>query len=103
VTPDRWQRLKSLFDRALEKPADARDAFLQPGERESQRHPGFYAGSDSPQGSALLYVDLKGSARALWQYKGGQAGVWSVPSPDGRYLAIGHTVRNSNVWVIKGF
>jgi len=64
---------------------------------------GFYAGSDSPKGSALLYVDLKGSARVLWQYKGSQAGVWSVPSPDGRYLAIGHTVRNSNVWVINGF
>ena len=29
MTPDRWQRLKSLFDRALEKPADARDGFLQ--------------------------------------------------------------------------
>ena len=32
---------------------------------------GLYCGSVSPQGSTLLYVDLKGNARVLWQYKGG--------------------------------
>ena len=32
---------------------------------------GFYCGSVSPQGSTLLYVDLKGNVRVLWQYKGG--------------------------------
>jgi len=29
VNPDRWQRVKSLFERALDQPAAARDAFLQ--------------------------------------------------------------------------
>ena len=32
---------------------------------------GLYCGSVSPQGRTLLYVDLKGNARVLWQYKGG--------------------------------
>jgi len=65
---------------------------------------GFYCGSGSPQGSTLLYVDLKGNARVLWQYKGGIVGqIWGHPSPDGRYLAIEGAVINSNVWMLEGF
>ena len=64
---------------------------------------GFYVGSVSPQGSTLLYVDLKGNARVLWQYKAGNAGIWGLPSPDGRYLAIMGDVINSNVWMVEGF
>jgi hypothetical protein len=30
---------------------------------------GLYSGSSSAQGETLLYVDLKGKARALWQNK----------------------------------
>ena len=63
---------------------------------------GLYCGSVSPQGSTLLYVDLKGNARVLWQYKG-RGEIWGVPSPDGRYLAIRGSVLNSNVWMIEGF
>jgi eukaryotic-like serine/threonine-protein kinase len=61
---------------------------------------GFYCGSDSPQGTTLLYVDLKGNARVLWK-RGGA--VWAVPSPDGRYLAIRVDLANSNVWSLGGF
>jgi Tol biopolymer transport system component len=65
---------------------------------------GYYCGSVSPQGNTLLYVDLKGSARVLWQNKGGFGGqIWGVLSPDGRYLAIEGAVTNSNVWMIEGF
>jgi Tol biopolymer transport system component len=63
----------------------------------------FYCGSVSPQGSTLLYVDLKGNAQVLWQYKGGSDVMWGHPSPDGRYLAIPGAVRNSNVWMVEGF
>jgi len=69
---------------------------------------GFYCGTVSPQSRTLLYVDLKGNARALWQFK--ETGsriwgsrIWGVPSPDGRYLAILGTVTNSNVWTLEGF
>jgi hypothetical protein len=65
---------------------------------------GFYCGSKSPLGNTLLYVDLEGNARALWQQKGGVGmQVWGVPSPDGRYLAMGVETTNSNVWMLEGF
>jgi eukaryotic-like serine/threonine-protein kinase len=64
---------------------------------------GLYCGSVSPQDATLVYVDLKGNARVLWQYKAGGGDIWSVPSPDGRYLAIMGRVVNSNVWMLEGF
>lgn len=64
---------------------------------------GLYCGSISPQGATLLYVDLKGNARVLWQYKAVVGVVWGVPSPDGRYLAIRSDIINSNVWMVEGF
>ena len=64
---------------------------------------GLYCGSVSPQSHTLLYVDLKGNARVLWQFKGQARSIWGVPSPDGRYLAIPSSVTNSNVWMLAGF
>ena len=63
---------------------------------------GFYCGSASSQGMALLYVDLKGNARVLSLYKWTPSLV-GIPSPDGRYLAIGRSITDSSGWVIKGF
>ncbi len=63
---------------------------------------GLYAGSVSPQATTLLYVDLKGNARVLWQYRGAGA-IWGIPSPDGRYLAIEGRVFNSSAWMLEGF
>jgi len=63
---------------------------------------GFYAGSLSPEPSALLYVDLKGNARVLWRNSAMQI-LWGMPSPDGRYLAIEGGVYNRNVWMLEGF
>jgi hypothetical protein len=39
----------------------------------------------------------------LWQYKGGGDYILGVPSPDGRYIAIGVEVTNSNVRMVEGF
>jgi DNA-binding winged helix-turn-helix (wHTH) protein/Tol biopolymer transport system component len=64
---------------------------------------GLYCGSVSPQGSTLLYVDLNGNARVLWQYKGVGGSIWGVPSPDGRYIALVGDVINSNVWMVQDF
>ena len=63
---------------------------------------GMYCGSVSVRGSTLLYVDLEGNARVLWQ-SSGRVSIWGIPSPDGRYLAIRGDVRNSNVWMLEGF
>ena len=51
---------------------------------------GFYCSSVSPQVNTLLYVDLKGNARVLWQYKAAVSGgsFFGIPSPDGHFLAI---------------
>lgn len=66
---------------------------------------GLYVGSTSSQGGTLLHVDLKGAARILWRSR--EAGVdtflAALPSPDGRYLALGGAVRDSNVWMVEGF
>ena len=63
---------------------------------------GLHCVSHSPQGNTFLYVDLRGNEHVLWQSKG--RGVnWSVPSPDGRYLAIRVGVVNINVWMVEGF
>ncbi len=66
---------------------------------------GLYVSSVSPQNRTLLYVDLKGNARVLWQLKGsgGLDNFWGIPSPDGRYLAIAGSAIDSNVWMLEGF
>jgi Tol biopolymer transport system component len=63
---------------------------------------GLFCGSFSPRADTVMYVDLEGNARVLWQNIGGFA-TWGLPSPDGRYLAIRSDVRNSNVWMLEGF
>ena len=64
---------------------------------------GLYFGSVSPQRLTLLYSDLKGNAKVLWQYKGSSGVICGLPSPDGRNLAIDLRVDNSNVWMLEGF
>jgi eukaryotic-like serine/threonine-protein kinase len=64
---------------------------------------GLYVGSALPQASTLLYVDLTGNARVLWQRKGGFKHIWGKASRDGRYLAILGGASNSNVWMLEGF
>jgi len=43
---------------------------------------GLYCGSFP---DTVLYLDLKGNARVLWQGKGRRGNVWGIPSRDGRY------------------
>jgi WD40 repeat protein len=65
---------------------------------------GLYVGSTSSQGATLLYVDLKGTAHVLWHRDAGVGtDLAALASPDGRYLALGGAVRNTNVWIVEGF
>ncbi len=53
---------------------------------------GLYCGSVSPQGGTLLYVDLKGNARMLWQYKGATNSlIWGIPHRTAATLLYGAT------------
>jgi hypothetical protein len=60
---------------------------------------GLYCGSYQGLVGTILYVDLKGNARVLWQFKGTGGPVWGIPSPDGRYLAMRNQAESSNVWM----
>jgi len=65
---------------------------------------GLYVTSQSPNGPILLYVDLQGNAHVLWKQKGTfETWSWTIPSPDGKYLAILGEAANSNAWTIEGF
>jgi Tol biopolymer transport system component len=69
---------------------------------------GFYCGSASPETGSLLFVDLKGNARVLWQSRanagwGHPSTIWGIPSPDGRYLALQGVALDSNIWMLEGF
>ena len=64
---------------------------------------GLFCGSRSPQGGTLLYVDLNGNTKVLWQFMGSGGPVWGIPSPDGRYLAIQNQPHNRNLWTLEGF
>jgi eukaryotic-like serine/threonine-protein kinase len=52
------------------------------------------------RGSVLLKVDEQGNARVLWTY---QDISYTVPSPDGRRLAIQVTTQNANLWMMENF
>ena len=52
--------------------------------------------------SSLLYVDLAGNVRELWQVKSTDPS-WGIPSRDGKYLAIPAPTTSSNVWMVQGY
>jgi hypothetical protein len=63
---------------------------------------GFYGSSRTPRGSTLLYVDLQGNARALWEQRGSDL-TEGIPSPDGRHLAMLGMSQNHNMSMIENF
>lgn len=58
--------------------------------------------SSLASGSVLLYTDLRGNARVLWQPKGATM-TWGVPSSDGRHLAMPGSSLSSNIWRVQDF
>jgi Tol biopolymer transport system component/DNA-binding winged helix-turn-helix (wHTH) protein len=64
---------------------------------------GLLCASSQTQGGTILYVDLKGNSRALWEFRGAGGPVWGIPSPDGHFLAMRNQALSSNVWMLEGF
>ena len=52
--------------------------------------------------ATLLYIDMTGRARSIWQPTSITTG-FAVSSRDGRRLAIAGGTLNSNVWLVKNF
>jgi serine/threonine protein kinase/Tol biopolymer transport system component len=63
---------------------------------------GLFMNSTSNGVGTLLYVDLAGRAKPLWQPKYPNV-LWGFPTRDGRHLAIAAASFNSNLWLLKDF
>lgn len=63
---------------------------------------GWFTSAKTEAGWTLLYVDLKGKARRLWEHQG-PSFAHAVPSPDGHHLAINALSASGNAWAMKNF
>jgi len=68
---------------------------------------GLYSASRTVDSSVLLYLDLQGSTRVVWEQKGTMgnesAGTSGIPSPDGRHIAMMGYALNANMWMLEDF
>jgi eukaryotic-like serine/threonine-protein kinase len=63
---------------------------------------GLFLSKPTSHGFALLYSDLRGKTRNLWEQEG-SLGISALPSPDGRHIALRGWNVNSNIWMIENF
>lgn len=63
---------------------------------------GLFVTHEVKAGSELVYVDLKGSTKALWRNNAPLQPL-SLQSPDGRFLAIQNSTYNGNMWMMENF
>jgi serine/threonine protein kinase len=64
---------------------------------------GWFSTGRSAGSEALLHIDPQGQASVLWQQPISPAGLWAIPSPDGRHLAFPASTFSSNAWMIENF
>jgi Tol biopolymer transport system component len=68
---------------------------------------GLYSASRTVGSSVLLYLDLQGNTRLMWEQKGTMgnesAGTSGIPSPDGRHIAMMGYAYNANLWMLEDF
>jgi Tol biopolymer transport system component len=64
---------------------------------------GLYVITGTRGNHVLLYVDLQGNARAMWQNSGASGETLAYPSPDGHHLAIQSWVTNANLWMLENY
>jgi DNA-binding winged helix-turn-helix (wHTH) protein/Tol biopolymer transport system component len=62
----------------------------------------LFVSSHSPTTVSLLWVDLAGNVQVLWTQEG-STHTFGIPSPDGRYLALGGWISDRNVWMAEYF
>jgi DNA-binding winged helix-turn-helix (wHTH) protein/Tol biopolymer transport system component len=63
----------------------------------------FLPSTTSNSTPVLLFANLEGKARVLWEGQKYAPLIWAVPSPDGHYLALNIFVGETNVWMIENF
>ncbi len=62
----------------------------------------FVTSNPTGRSSALLYVDLVGTAHKLWEVTSAIPN-WAIPSRNGRYIAVPAPTNQSNVWEVGNF
>jgi eukaryotic-like serine/threonine-protein kinase len=63
---------------------------------------GLFVSSYTARGADMLYMDLQGNTRLLWEQPGGIE-IYGVPSPDGRHLAMRGWNVEGNMWMMENF
>jgi hypothetical protein len=63
----------------------------------------FYSGGLGVLGASLLRIDRSGHAEPLMRRFGTMIGIWAIPSPDDRYLALMVESSGDNAWMLDGF
>ena len=63
---------------------------------------GLYIVAGTGRGNLLMHVDLEGEASVLHEEQTGYI-LAPRPSPDGRHLAFGKTIRDGNAWMVEDF
>jgi len=64
---------------------------------------GFFASHPSTRGAVLLFVNMAGVSKVLWELPGQNVYLRAVPSPDGHHVAILGSQVENNVWMIENF
>lgn len=65
---------------------------------------GLFTSDDVPgKGSTVSFVDLNGASTRLWVRPGDLGRMIAIPSPDGKYLALGTSTVEANVWELGDF
>ena len=64
---------------------------------------GFFASHPSKLGAVLLFVNMYGAAKVLWELPGQNVYLRAMPSPDKRHVAILGSQTESNVWMMENF
>ena len=62
----------------------------------------LYVPASAPAGAFLLHISLAGGVHVLRTNEGGPY-TSGIPSPDGRHIAIGTSVKTENVWMMENF
>jgi len=62
----------------------------------------LYVPAAAPSGALLLHISLAGAVHVLRKNEGGPY-TSGIPSPDGRHIAIGTSVKTENVWTMENF
>ncbi len=62
---------------------------------------GLFAANAQQLGAQLLYLDMQGHSRVLWELPGKDVFLLSRASPDGRHLAIQTSAGTSNMWMVE--